>query len=146
MAMTMICQRKPTTMTSKGRSFGLLALLSFVFLFWGAGGSAGDSAQPIQKEIRIDTARNTLETARMFMKAGKYMKAIEYYDLLLEKYKDSKNDQECSWGLYEKSYCYYKLKKYVFATKGFESIKTKYPDAAGPISLAEKMLAKMDRR
>lgn len=122
-----------------------LTILFFLFLSLGAGMIYGQAVvPPVQKEIRIDTARNTLETARMFMKAGKYMKAIQYYDLLLDKFKDS--EQECSWGLYEKSYCYYKLKKYTFATKGFESIKTKYPGATGPILLAEKMIAKMERR
>lgn len=123
----------------------LLIVLFFVFLPLGSGLVVGQPvSSPSQKEILTDTARNTLETARMFMKVGKYLKAIQYYDLLLEKYPESK--QECSWGLYEKSYCYYKLKKYTFATKGFESIKTKYPDATGPISLAEKMIAKMERR
>jgi outer membrane protein assembly factor BamD (BamD/ComL family) len=102
------------------------------------------SAWAITNDRQVSSARDLLEQARVQMKAGKYMKAIYQYDLLLDNFKQS--EQEASWALYEKSYCYYKLKKYGVAAKGFESIRREYPNAYGPITLAEKMLAKMDKR
>lgn len=102
------------------------------------------SAWAVTNTNQGPTARDLLEQARVHMKAGKYMKAIYQYDLLLDNHKQS--EQEASWALYEKSYCYYKLKKYSLAAKGFESIQREYPNAYGPIILAEKMLAKMEKR
>ncbi|GEM_PF-5962539 len=95
-------------------------------------------------ESQISSARDMLETARTFMKSGKFMKAIYHYDTLLSHHKES--EQEASWALYEKSYCYYKLKKFNIAMKGFESIKREYPNAYGPITLADKMLSKIQKR
>ena len=95
-----------------------------------------------REELRTDTPRNTLETARLFLKQGRYSKAVGYYDILLTRFKESTS--EAAWGLYEKSYCLYKLKKYGLALRGFKSIRQVYPDEMGPVILADKMIAKIE--
>jgi outer membrane protein assembly factor BamD (BamD/ComL family) len=97
--------------------------------------------QPPQKDSVIKTSRDALENGRKFLKNGKYRQAIKYYDIILTKFKEEK--KEAAWALYERSYCYFKLGKKEMAVKGFESVRTLYPDQTGPVVLAEKMIAKI---
>jgi outer membrane protein assembly factor BamD (BamD/ComL family) len=95
-----------------------------------------------QRAVRTDTPREALETARLFLKQAKYAKAVVYYDVILTRFKESK--AEAAWALYEKSYCLYKMRKYALALQGFRSIRVLYPDEMGPLTLGEKMIAKIE--
>ena len=94
-----------------------------------------------QSQLGFDTPRDALESARWYFKKEKYKKAVEAYDIVLTRYKDS--SQEAAWALYERSYCYYKMKKIEQAEQGFISLQKLYVDEAGPVSLAEKMITKI---
>ena len=95
-----------------------------------------------REAIRTNTALDTLETARFFLKQARYARAVFYYDIILTRFKD--NDREAAWALYEKSYCFYKMRKYKLALAGFKSIGQLYPDETGPISLGEIMTGKIE--
>jgi tetratricopeptide (TPR) repeat protein len=93
--------------------------------------------------VKTGTARETLETARYFLKADQFRKASEYYETVLTRFPDQK--RECAWALYERSYCLYRLKKYEEARQGFRNVIQTYPEEAGPVAMAEKMLARAAR-
>ena len=117
-------------------------LLAVPFLLLGLMTAAVEGAGNQRSAIRTNTPREALETARLFLKQARYAKAIVYYDVILTRFKDSKS--EAAWALYEKSYCLYKMRKFGLAVRGFKSLRTLYPDEMGPLTLGEKMIAKIE--
>lgn len=101
-----------------------------------------DTTVQVKSENNISSAREALETARYYMKLSKFSKAIIFYNIVLTKYKDQK--EEASWALYEKAHCYYKLKKYTIALQTFKRVGLVYPEEYGPAKLAQKMIEKIE--
>jgi len=93
--------------------------------------------------IKTNTALETLETARFFLKADKFKKAIEYYDLILIKFPEE--HRENAWALYEKAFCLYKLKRYEEARQSFLNVIRRFPEETGPVIMAEKMLSQLNK-
>jgi len=65
----------------------VVSALALGLVFFASQASGGT-----RNAIRTDTAKNTLETARFFLKQARYAKAIVYYDILLTRFKDSNRE------------------------------------------------------
>ena len=81
---------------------------------------------------------------------NKYKIAIQYYQILLERYGDN-NEYYCI-GEYEIAFIRYKQKRYTEARRGFENLLTLYNAEGGDTLppqfkiLAEKVLANMEKK
>lgn len=92
--------------------------------------------------VRTGSARETLETGRAFLKVDRFRDAITYYDMVLNRWPDQ--TREASWALYERAYCLYRLRRYDEALEGFRKVLSSYPDEAGPVALAQRMIPKTE--
>lgn len=117
----------------------LIRIFPLVLICLSACATSGPSS--VQEKFEGSSARQVLEVARKYLKTSKFNKAISYYDFLLENHPDSA--QEAAWALYERALCYYKLKRFNYALKGFQSIALKYPEEDGPVRLAQKMIGQI---
>ena len=116
-------------------------LFAVPLLLLGLAAAAAGAGNP-RGAIKVDTPRDALETARFFLKQARYAKAIACYDVILTRFKDS--NSEAAWALYERSYCLFKMRKFGPALRGFKSLRSLYPDEMGPLTLGEKMIAKIE--
>jgi hypothetical protein len=112
----------------------LLILLMFTLL------SCASNVKSLKDTPGTATSRDALETARQYVKNNDFRRAVKYYDLILTSY--TNDTKECSWALYEKSYCFLKLNRKDAALAGFRNLRSKYGDE-GPGILAAKMLEKL---
>ena len=91
-----------------------------------------------------------IQRAQEAMDVNKYKAAIQYYQILLERYGDV--NEYYVTGEYEIAFIRYKQKKYAEARKGFESLLVLYSAEGGETLppqfrvLSEKVLARMNEK
>jgi outer membrane protein assembly factor BamD len=132
-----LCRLKASSDIDKDSSYDEDALDEFLTLLEEYEGSdLTDEAWASIAEARSRIATRDIVIAKYYAKTGEYEAAIVYLDIVLSLYSDLPIAGDA---LYQKGYCYEKLKDDEGAIGAYETIISEYPDTPSANKAAERL-------
>lgn len=118
-------------------------LIFFLLVFLAAVFSCASG--PVDAPADLPAAK-IIQRAQEAADINKYNLALQYYEILLERY--GYDDEYVAVGKYEIAFIYYKQKKYSSARQGFTELLDRYKEPGNKLprhfkALSEKMLSRL---